>query len=409
MANPVSVPNTFVAATDAVAAEVNANFTSLVNYINNNMVHDDGTVAITGTQTVNNLIVQGTLTAEGNLNVDGDIKGDVIASNGTTKVLDNGTNGTDAWFAGDVRNASAATIVDVSAAQFNGNASTATTTTGNAATATGWASNLTINLGTDLSGSVTFNGDEGTVTLNASVVNDSHTHDGRYYTKTLSDGRFLGINAKAADSDKLDNLNSTQFLRSDTADTITAKFSIDNDGSVANDWSQWISGNHGNSATVSWSQATLVLDDAGRYPSLSWRSLNLGYAAVLRLSTAAANKLVLRNSIDSDWGDLQLGSLTQSSDLTLKTKTGDAPGLDLVSKLTPFKGYWNDGNHDEVHFWLGAQEVATALTAAGLDSDACTVVDSTEDSMGLQYTQLVPVLVKAVQELTARLEAVEAA
>jgi hypothetical protein len=49
------------------------------------------------------------------------------------------------------------------------------------------------------------------------------------------------------------------------------------------------------------------------------------------------------------------------------------------------------------------------LTAAGLDSDACTVVDDGEDSMGLQYTQLIPVLVKAVQELTARLEAVEAA
>jgi hypothetical protein len=238
-----------------------------------------------------------------------------------------------------------------------------------------------------------------TVTLTNGHVTDYTTYD--------FDDRFLGLTAKAADSDKLDNLNSTQFLRSDTADTITAKFSIDNDGSVANDWSQWISGNHGNSATVSWSQATLVLDDAGNYPSLSWRSVNLGYAAVLRLSTAAANKLVLRNSIDSDWGDLQLGSLTQSSDLTLKTKTGDAPGLDLVSKLTPFKGYWNDGNHDEVHFWLGAQEVATALTAAGLDSDACTVVDSTEDLMGLQYTQFVPVLVKAVQELTARLEALE--
>ena len=37
MANPVSVPNSFTAGTDAVAAEVNANFTSLVDYINDNM------------------------------------------------------------------------------------------------------------------------------------------------------------------------------------------------------------------------------------------------------------------------------------------------------------------------------------------------------------------------------------
>lgn len=75
MASPVSVPNTFTAATDAVAAEVNANFTSLVDYINNNMVHSDGTVNITGTQSVNNLTVTGTLT--------GNITGNATGSSGS--------------------------------------------------------------------------------------------------------------------------------------------------------------------------------------------------------------------------------------------------------------------------------------------------------------------------------------
>ena len=126
MANPVSVPNVFVAATDAVAAEVNANFDSLVDYINDNMVTDDGTVSIGGTQTVNNLIVSGTLTAQGNLDVDGTLKGDVVASNGTSVVLSNGTNGSNATFKGDILNASGTTIVDVSAATFAGNATTAT-------------------------------------------------------------------------------------------------------------------------------------------------------------------------------------------------------------------------------------------------------------------------------------------
>jgi len=131
MANPVSVPNTFTAATDAVAAEVNANFDSLVDYINDNMVTDDGTVSIGGTQTVNNLIVSGTLTAQGNLNVDGTLKGDVVASNGTSVVLSNGTNGSNATFKGDILNASGTVIVDVSAASFagdiTGNANTANT------------------------------------------------------------------------------------------------------------------------------------------------------------------------------------------------------------------------------------------------------------------------------------------
>jgi hypothetical protein len=228
-----------------------------------------------------------------------------------------------------------------------------------------------------------------------------------YYTEAESDARFLGITAKAADSDKLDNLDSTQFLRSDADDTMVGRLSIDNDASVVNSWSLYLSGDHGTaSATVGFGSATLVVSDEGNYPSVAWRSANLNYAAVMRLSTAAANKLVLRNAADSGFGDLEVGTLTQSSDLTLKTKTGEAPGLDLVNRLDPFAGHWND-QPGEVNFWLGAQEVAEALTGAGFDPAECGVVQDVEDTMGLQYTQLVPVLVKAVQELTARLEAVE--
>ena len=49
----------------------------------------------------------------------------------------------------------------------------------------------------------------------ASKADVGHNHDDRYYTKSTSDGRYLGISAKAADSGKLDGLNSTQFMRSD--------------------------------------------------------------------------------------------------------------------------------------------------------------------------------------------------
>ena len=237
-----------------------------------------------------------------------------------------------------------------------------------------------------------------TVTLTNGHLTDYTTYD--------FDDRFLGINAKAADSDKLDNLNSTQFLRADQDDTMVGALVIDDDASVSNAHSLRVIGNHGNSATISWSVASLVIDDTGSYPSLSFRSAYTNHSVVLRLSTATTNKLLLRNLFDNGWADLEIGTLTQSSDLTLKTKTGDAPGLDLVNRLTPFKGHWND-QPGEVNFWLGAQEVADALTSAGFDPDECSVVQDAEDTMGLQYTQFVPVLVKAVQELTARLEALE--
>lgn len=47
--------------------------------------------------------------------------------------------------------------------------------------------NQTITLSGDVSGS-------GTTSISVSVVNDSHTHDGRYYTESESDLRFVNVN-----------------------------------------------------------------------------------------------------------------------------------------------------------------------------------------------------------------------
>lgn len=40
-------------------------------------------------------------------------------------------------------------------------------------------------------------------------------HDGRYFTQAESDARFLGLQAKAADADRLDGIDATQLLRND--------------------------------------------------------------------------------------------------------------------------------------------------------------------------------------------------
>tara|TARA_R110001606_G_scaffold5395_1_gene24903 strand:- start:119 stop:2293 length:2175 start_codon:yes stop_codon:yes gene_type:complete len=53
-----------------------------------------------------------------------------------------------------------------------------------------WTSARTITLGGDLSGSVSING-SANVTLTAAVANDSHTHDGRYFTESESNAKFL--------------------------------------------------------------------------------------------------------------------------------------------------------------------------------------------------------------------------
>ena len=46
------------------------------------------------------------------------------------------------------------------------------------------------------------------------------------YSKIESDANYLGKTAKASDSDKLDGLNSTQFVRSDTSDTMSGSYTM---------------------------------------------------------------------------------------------------------------------------------------------------------------------------------------
>jgi hypothetical protein len=73
---------------------------------------------------------------------------------------------------------------------------------GNAGTATKLATARSIGLGGDVSGSASFDGSAG-ITITATVADDSHTHDGRYYTESESDTRFLqrGVNSWHTSSD----------------------------------------------------------------------------------------------------------------------------------------------------------------------------------------------------------------
>jgi len=98
---------------------------------------------------------------------------------------------------------------------------------GNAATASKLAIARSIGLSGDVSGSVNFDG-SANATITAVVADDSHNHvisnvDG---LQTALDGK-LSTTGKAADSDKLDGLDSSQFLRSDTNTTAYARITLD--------------------------------------------------------------------------------------------------------------------------------------------------------------------------------------
>jgi hypothetical protein len=112
-----------------------------------------------------------------------------------------------------------------------------------------------------------------------------------------------------------------------------------------------------------------------------------------------------------------------TSDERLKTDIAVSPlGLDFINKLNPVRYKFIEGGTEIVegdiisipgsrtHYGLIAQEVKEVLDAAGVGDFAGWVkMDmSQEDSMqGLRYDQFVAPLIKAVQELTARVKALE--
>jgi len=95
--------------------------------------------------------------------------------------------------------------------------------TGNVATADKWSSTMTITLAGDTTGNVTFDG-SADKTLTVSVLNDSHIHDVRYYTKTTSDGRFLGLHADADNSILFNSIPLTDFIRNNVDSTNSADY-----------------------------------------------------------------------------------------------------------------------------------------------------------------------------------------
>jgi hypothetical protein len=149
----------------------------------------------------------------------------------------------DATIAGEVVSGAAGVIVADLEGDVTGDL------TGNADTATTWSSDLTINLGDELSGSVTFNGDEGSVTLDASLTSASIT----------------GL-AAAADSQDADLLmiydNSASALRKITRSNFVADLGIMDNFLVAGDAGSSQTISDGNTLTIAGGSGLLTTASA---------------------------------------------------------------------------------------------------------------------------------------------------
>jgi hypothetical protein len=230
---------------------------------------------------------------------------------------------------------------------------------------------ITFGTGSDLDGSITVTNLGNVTNTTVAVRDDSHNHiisnvDG---LQTALDGK-LGSTAKAADSNKLDDLDSTQFLRSDTSDSFTG-------------------------STLTFSNADLRFSRSGVY------SVDLGVS-----NSSNANRGLVTFFSGSNQQDVQVadlfygGALQFNSSITLKENVNDFTGAtEIINQLRPVTWEFIADDDDRSHVGLIAEEVRDVFPLSiGGDPDCPTINQSS--ILGLAIAGLC--------EANARITALEA-
>ena len=166
--------------------------------------------------------------------------------------------------------------------------------------------------------------------------------------------------------------------------------------------------------TVTGFQRTSLGASTGRNSSNGSNITNVGYSA-LESSTSASNEVTLGNSSVATLR-CAVTSITSLSDERDKSDIKDITyGLDFVDSLQPREFVWDNrvetdkegeefysANKGKKDFGFIAQEVQA------LDDDTLRLVyDENPEKLELSYGKLVPVLVKAIQDLSAKVTALE--
>ena len=106
-------------------------------------------------------------------------------------------------------------------------------------------------------------------------------------------------------------------------------------------------------------------------------------------------------------------SITSLSDARDKKDVKElGAGLDFVKGLKPVEFVWNErdeeGRHNIKDFGFIAQDLKKSQEDAELADTLKLVYESNPDKLEASYGKLIPILVKAIQDLSAKVEALEA-
>ena len=118
-------------------------------------------------------------------------------------------------------------------------------------------------------------------------------------------------------------------------------------------------------------------------------------------------------SASNRWVDIHADNATiQTSDRRLKEQIQPTTlGLDFIKDLKPVSYRWKDTKNraPRTHYGIIAQDVLETLEKHGITdrADFAGIIGNEEEYYGARYTEFVAILIKAVQELSSRIEKLE--
>jgi len=172
-------------------------------------------------------------------------------------------------------------------------------------------------------------------------------------------------------------------------------------------------GNNAGATVTSGNTNTFIGGNVGNALSNITGQNNTSIGSGASLSSAAtSNEFVLGNAFILALRCAQT-SITSLSDARDKKDVTDLrAGLDFVKGLRPVEFVWDDrdeeGRHDIADFGFIAQDLKAAQEDVEMADVLKLVYESNPDKLEASYGKLIPILVKAIQELSAEVEALKA-
>jgi hypothetical protein len=131
----------------------------------------------------------------------------------------------------------------------------------------------------------------------------------------------------------------------------------------------------------------------------------------LKATASTSNSITLGNA-NHNILRCAVTSITSLSDARDKKEIEELPvGLEFVKGLKPVKFVWDDrseeGKHDIADFGFIAQDLKSAQEEVEMSETLKLVYEENPEKLEASYGKLIPILVKAIQDLNAKVELLE--